>query len=143
MKTRSEFAKDLADLSLTHEGRAVALLWYYRQSQEFDERSARELVDDLHEEGFPRTNVTRLRNYLKRSRFTIQGQRHGTFQIDVRRLRKLDAKYATMLDLRKVEVSDTVLPKDLVEGTRAYLESLVHQINGAYDNGFYDACAVL
>lgn len=31
----------------------------------------------------------------------------------------------------------------LVSGTRGYLESLVHQINGTYEHGWYDACAVM
>lgn len=31
----------------------------------------------------------------------------------------------------------------LVAGTRGYLGKLVHQINGAYEHGWYDACAVM
>jgi hypothetical protein len=31
----------------------------------------------------------------------------------------------------------------LVRGTRNYLEKIVHQINGSYSNGLYDACAVM
>jgi hypothetical protein len=30
-----------------------------------------------------------------------------------------------------------------VSGTRGYLERIVHQINGAYSQGWYDACAVM
>ena len=36
-----------------------------------------------------------------------------------------------------------MVPNDWVKGTRIYLERLVHQINGSYDYGFYDACAVM
>lgn len=31
----------------------------------------------------------------------------------------------------------------LVRNTRGYLEKIVHQINGSYANGWYDACAVM
>jgi hypothetical protein len=31
----------------------------------------------------------------------------------------------------------------LVRGTRGYIERITNQINGAYENGWYDACAVL
>ena len=31
----------------------------------------------------------------------------------------------------------------LVRNTRGYIERVVHQINGAYTNGWYDACAVM
>lgn len=143
MKTRREFTRGLANRDVSHVERAVALLWYYRQSQEFEERTASELAADLHGEGFPRPNVTRLRANLARSRFTIRGRRPETFQIDVRRLEELDQDYSELLGVRKVEVSGAVLPPETVAGTRAYLEQLVYQINGSYDFGFYDASAVL
>ena len=31
----------------------------------------------------------------------------------------------------------------LVRGTRGYIEKVSNQINGAYENGWYDACAVM
>lgn len=31
----------------------------------------------------------------------------------------------------------------LVRGTRGYIEKISNQINGAYENGWYDACAVM
>lgn len=31
----------------------------------------------------------------------------------------------------------------LVQGTRGYIEKLSHQINGTYENGWYDGCAVM
>lgn len=36
-----------------------------------------------------------------------------------------------------------VVPRSLVRGTRGYLEKVVNQANGCYENGWYDACAVL
>jgi hypothetical protein len=143
MKTRSEFASVLASLTLSHAERAIAFLWYYRQSQEFDERTASELAADLHEEGFPRPNVTRLREDLVKSPFTTRGRRSAAIQIDIRRLEELDNKYKDLLDLQKVDVSNAIIPLDFVRGTRAYIEKMVRQINGTYDNGFYDGCAVL
>jgi hypothetical protein len=40
-------------------------------------------------------------------------------------------------------VQDYVLASEDFEGTRKYLETIVWQINGCYQFGFYDACAVL
>ncbi len=37
----------------------------------------------------------------------------------------------------------SVIYSSLVSGTRGYLEKLVHQINGTYEHGWYDACAVM
>lgn len=143
MTSRRDFARRLADIALPHVARAIAFLWYYRQTQEFEERTASELASDLHEESFPKPNITRLRKQLARSRFTVRGHRQGSFQVDVRRLSELDAKYGAFLKIKSVEVSDSMIPNEWVDGTRTYLERLVHQINGCYDYGFYDACAAL
>ncbi len=143
MADRSRFARGIASLGLSHTERAVALLWYYRQSQEFEERTASELANDLHDEGFPKPNITRLSRGLTRSRFTIKGRRKGSSQIDVRRLSDLEEKYGQLLATKKVDVQDSVVPNDWARGTRVYLERLVYQINGSYDYGFYDACATM
>lgn len=143
MAARSEFAKHIAELELSHLERAIAFLWYYRQTQEYEERTASELANDLRDEGFPKPNVSRLHESLSRSRLTIKGRRKKTFQVDVRKLPNLNEKYGEHLKIIKVEVSDAVIPNEWVIGTRPYLERLVHQINGSYDAGFYDCCAVL
>ncbi|HEL4163761.1 TPA: hypothetical protein UM336_001200 [Stenotrophomonas maltophilia] len=38
---------------------------------------------------------------------------------------------------------DHVVMFSLVRNSRGYIERVVHQINGAYANGWYDACAVM
>lgn len=43
----------------------------------------------------------------------------------------------------KLPRSSQVVPFALVRGTRGYLEKLAHQINGAYENGWFDAAAVM
>lgn len=40
-------------------------------------------------------------------------------------------------------IGQPVIPFTLVRNTRGYIERVVHQINGAYSNGWYDACAVM
>jgi hypothetical protein len=143
MIDRSRFAKGIASLELSHTDRAIAFLWYYRQTQQFEERTASELANELQDEGFPRPNVTRLNRDLTKSRWTIKGRRPGSFQIDVRRLSELEERYGDLLKVKKVDVRDSVVPNDWVKGTRLYLEGIVHQINGTYDSGFYDACATM
>jgi hypothetical protein len=36
-----------------------------------------------------------------------------------------------------------VIPLALVRGTRGYIERVANQVNGAYENGWYDACSVM
>jgi hypothetical protein len=37
----------------------------------------------------------------------------------------------------------SIIPYSAVKGTRGYIEKVVHQINGCYEYGCYDACAVM
>jgi hypothetical protein len=39
--------------------------------------------------------------------------------------------------------TQSVLPFSLVRDTRGYIERVTNQINGTYENGWYDACAVM
>ena len=141
--SRSSFCRRLADLSLSHVDRAIALLWFYRQTQEFEERTPSDLAGDLREEGFPKPSVSRLRAALQNSRFTIKGRQKNAFQIDVRRISELDSRFGDLCELRRVDVPGHIVPKEWVAGTRRYLEEIVHQINGSYEYAFYDACAAL
>lgn len=143
MINRSKFAQKIASLRMDHVKRSIALLWYYRQTQEYEERSASELAKDLHEENFPKPNVTLLKDKLKRSKYTIKGKQKGTFQLDVRKIPELDSKYASLLKLRMHHPSDTLIPSEWVKGTRSYLGKIVNQINGCYELGHFDCCAVM
>lgn len=141
MKTRTEFLKQIGNV--THADRAIALLWYYRETHEFDERSATELAADLREEGFAKINVSRLDASLRKSRFVVRGRQPKTFQINLRLLTELNDGYDKLLSQKKATVIDSIIPASWVAGTRSYLEQLVHQINGNYQFGFYDGCATL
>lgn len=143
MNSRAEFCAQLADRKLTHVDRAVALLWYYRETQEFDNRSPSELATDLQEEHFPKPNVTDLKKALAKSKFTVASSRKGAFQIDVRRASELAEEYGGLLGSKTVAVEGRFIDPSVVAGTRGYLERLVHQINGTFEQGFYDGTAVL
>ena len=39
--------------------------------------------------------------------------------------------------------AEEILPFSLVRGTRPYVERITHEINGTYERGWYDACAVM
>jgi hypothetical protein len=40
-------------------------------------------------------------------------------------------------------IGQPVIPFEIVRSTKGYLEKIVHQINGTYGSGWYDACAVM
>ncbi len=39
--------------------------------------------------------------------------------------------------------TQVVIPMSVVRGTRGYIERVSNQINGSYENGWYDGCAVM
>lgn len=42
-----------------------------------------------------------------------------------------------------VSVSDAVIPRSFTPTKRQYIDRLIHQLNGSYENGYFDACAVM
>lgn len=143
MIKRKAFSEKLAELGLTHVERTVAFLWFYRQTGEYEERSASALANDLHEDDFPKPNITRLNQELIKSKYTVRGKQKNTFQIDIRKVSELDEKYKTLLKIKRYQPNDSILPDSFVSGTRKYLEDIVRQINSCYELGLYDCCAVM
>lgn len=43
----------------------------------------------------------------------------------------------------KTSMQQLVIPMSVVRSTRGYIERTCNQINGSYENGLYDACAVM
>lgn len=39
--------------------------------------------------------------------------------------------------------SQSVIPFSIVRGTRGYIEKVANQVNGCYEKGWYDGCAVM
>lgn len=52
-------------------------------------------------------------------------------------------RHATPPEEGYASTSELILPFSVVRGTRGYIESVVNQINGCYERGWYDACAVM
>jgi hypothetical protein len=143
MSDRKSFAEKIAQLNLSRVEQAIALLWFYRQSQEYEERTASELAEDLADEHLGKPNVTNLHRDLLKSRMTVKGKRNNTFQIHARYLSLLNEKYNPQITSHPVIITSSVIPIELFQGTKPYLEKLVIEINGAYDYTFYDCSAVL
>lgn len=51
--------------------------------------------------------------------------------------------YGTVADEGTPAYSQQVLPRALFQNTRGYIERIANQINGCYEKGWFDACAVM
>ncbi len=139
------FAEGIAKLGLTEVGCAIALLWYFDQKEAKSElRPAylAELMQDLSLRR--RINVTRLGRQLLANRDVMRGKEMGTVRLRVASKPRLSSRYNEIAGTVAPPTADThIIPAGLFENTRPHLESLVTQINGTYQHGFYDACAVM
>lgn len=52
-------------------------------------------------------------------------------------------KFQRPPDTGAASLTEKVLPFSIVRETRGYLETITHQLNGSYDNGWFDACSVM
>lgn len=143
MSDRKYFVDKIAQLDLTRAEQAIALLWFYRQNQDFEERSASELAKDLADEQLGKPNVTQLHKDLSKSKQTVKGRRPKTFQIHAKYLQELNTKYDQFLNSRPLVDSSSVIPSAMFQGTKPYFERLVLEINAAYDATLYDCSAVI
>ena len=147
MLTPSEFhcfATNLEEMGINETTKAIACLWYADCANPDAEMTAKELAERLGHVGLARNvNVSRLARSLRGDRGVVKGSSSGAFRVSPTRRASLSERFGACLKIQKPRVSDAVIPDEVVNGTRKYLEQLAHQINGCYDYGFYDGCAVL
>lgn len=136
------FMEQLADLAITNTERAIALLFAHRCLDQEASFSAHELDSELHSKGFPKQNLSRLREGLQNDRRTakVAGNK---FCIRPTALKDLDARYGALVTGRPTPKSNSVLPLTLVRSTRGYIEKVTSQLNASYDYSLYDCCAVM
>ena len=137
-----DFLHSLASMDLSHRERAIALIWFYGLEDLAVSVNPSRLAKEIEGAGYSSVNITRLKRELTEDRRTAKGKGNGfKIRIDVRR--ELDKKYSPFIQERVVQRSNAVLPLDLFDGTRGYLEKVARQINASYDYGLYDCCAVM
>jgi len=137
-----DFLQRLSQLKITHAERAVALLWWDGLSDHNVSLSPKTLAEQIESAGYGRPNVTKLRKALVADRRTKK-QHNGSFKLKIDCRAGLDGEYLSFLKQRPVARSDSILPLELFENTRRYIEKVVFQINASYDAGLHDCCAVM
>lgn len=142
--TVDEFATvtALADLPVLERVRLLA--FYHHQiagMKEFTIPLASQWCSDLN---LGALNGSRVRSELTASKSFVRGSCAGAFKLHARSIAELTVAHP-LLHVRTevVRDSDSVVPLALVTATRGYVESLARQINVAYEQNLFDACAVL
>lgn len=140
----TDFARDLAGFGLSQADLAVALLWFRSRSSPGLSATATELGNLIHSyalTGPP--NTSRLKGQIALHPATVRGDRPNTFKLKLSHLDKLDEKLGSLTGSRSHKVNHLLLPESQTTGSRRYLEKIALQLNGCYEQGFYDGCAVM
>lgn len=144
MKNIIEFIEQIDGPKMTSLERAHAILWWATRCDSITEMLASEICKIIEDAGHPKQNVSRLYGQLSTSVSVCKGIQKNTWRLRLQAKKKLDSIYETIIDLPpKIKLTDSILPRALFENTRTYLEKIIFQINGSYDSGFYDCCAVM
>ncbi len=136
------FLKALKDERLKNGERAVALLWFHGRVDHTTARTPSQLAGEIESAGYPTQNVTRLRDALSRSSDTAKAGK-AAFRVKITARAKLDKKFINLSQGMPIQESDSILPRELFNDTRGYIENVVRQVNSSFDSGLYDCCAVM
>ncbi|HWY61401.1 MAG TPA: hypothetical protein VNW15_05825 [Rhizomicrobium sp.] len=124
--------------------RALALLWFSGQTSDAG-LEAGEICRLIEQSGHPGQNASRLAKSLGADKTRVSRVPGGTaFRLHPRAVSELDGLYKGAFGKRQTpRVTDSVLPREIFEQTRGYIERVVYQINASYDTGLYDCCSVM
>lgn len=132
-------ALGIKDLSETE--RAIALLWFDLRAEAIrDGVTVKDLASQMVAAGYSKPNTHRLRQRLMAHRDLSVSQ--DRFRIKPNAIKKYDDDYTSYLE-KPIFEGDEFIPSSLVAGTRKYLESIVLQINIAYNQKIYDCASVM
>jgi hypothetical protein len=138
------FAEDIAKLDLKEVDYAIAFLWYFDLQEGRPELRPAFLAEVMHDLLRRQANVTRLGRQLLANRDVMRGKEMGTVRLRHASKPRLSSRYGEITGIDVTPKADSqIIPAGLFENTRSHLEDLVIQINGTYQAGFYDACAVM
>jgi hypothetical protein len=141
----ANFAKDISKLGLTEVGCAIALLWYFDQKEGRSELRPDFLAGLMHDLSLrQRVSATRLGRQLLAHHDVMRGREMGTVRLRRASKSRISSRYNKIAKPTNQSETDwQIIPAGLFENSFPHLEALAIQINGTYQAGFYDACAVM
>ncbi|CAN5141399.1 hypothetical protein BH10PSE1_BH10PSE1_28730 [soil metagenome] len=122
----------------------VSLLWFLTHADPALVVSAKEIGDHMQDLGIRSgVNSSRLKSNLAKHPDVVKGRSAGTFRIKTGKSAPYEAKYADLRSPELIPVPDNFLPVSISLGGRKHFEALRREINGAFEFGFYNSCAVM
>lgn len=131
------------DLPKQNELTKVKLIAYYDCNiKEKNTFLLSEVTTTLRNIGHPISNISRLKNYLSKSK-EFRKIIDGEYMLTAVAREKLSADYSNLFfDEDTILSSSEILDEALFCGKRGFLDKLIKQVNHCYNNCCYDAAAV-
>lgn len=131
------------ELSKKNELTKVKLIAYYDCSVKSKNTFVlSEVIATLRDIGHPISNVSRLKNYMSKSK-EFRKIADGEYMLTPATKEKLSGDYGAFFFSQDDILSDSeILDEALFCGKRGFLDKLIKQVNNCYSNCCYDAAAV-
>jgi len=138
------FIKNVDKPNMSTLERAYAILWWAGREDNTIGMSTNEICKVIESAGHPKQNVSRINTQLLKDKLVCKVPGKEQWRLKVHPRIQLDEKYEQAISIpKKLKPTDSVLPRALFNNTRGYIEKVVFQINGSYDSGLFDCCAVM
>ena len=136
------FYTAVAEGKLTNLDRAVAFIWHVDNERPGSHYTLIELINLLEKAGCAKQNQTRLRQALGKDRRIIKAGEDG-FKLKPTARALVGTQFESLIATKPIKISDSVIPRDILENTREYLVRIGAQLNASYDHGLFDCSAVM
>jgi hypothetical protein len=140
-----DFAALLSKSEATETELAVAFLWFAtHQEDNAHEVSAKILADLIVSHRLRSSvNASRLSVNLGKHPDVVRGKSQGSFRIKASSDEKLSNKYKSHARIEPIKIRDDLIPNSINFGEKKIFDCLRREANGAYDQGLYNASAVM
>jgi hypothetical protein len=140
-----DFAREASIATVRTQLERVRLLaFFYLKTRNQERFTVEDVVGWFDEVGLPKPNKTLLRAKLGNSRLFVGTKAKGIFRLHPNQISNLELVYPDFEStVTATAAIDLILPHDLLNHTRGFLESLLNQINLSFEQGAYDGCAML
>lgn len=140
----NEFARLTDLINKTELQKVQFLAFYFLEVDSMEEFTLKEIKDIFISLGFAQPNVSRLKEKIQKSPSILKGKSKNHFRLSAKQLKCLQEKYPNLSESETIESNNSLLPEALLHDTkRPYLLKLALQINAAYEQNLFDACALL
>lgn len=120
------------------------LAFYFQENKEQPEFSIKDMCAILVALGFAQPNPTRLKGKVQKSKSFVKGTKKDFFRLSVKKTSSLRSMFPNLSESEEIISDDSLLPEVLLKETRRqYLIKAAQQINAAYENNLFDACALM